>query len=108
MPSQADREQLELIRQDPSVKRELRFKFPRLNRPDGKMYFPVFTDLHEYKKFEKGKEFGVLVQDYNGVVNIFKKGDSEGITINPFGMNIVINQKTIDAIDRLCGNVVTE
>ena len=108
MPSQADKEQLELIRQDPSVKRELRFKFPRLNRPDGKMYFPVFTDLHEYKKFEKGKEFGVLVQDYNGVVNIFKKGDSEGITINPFGMNIVINQKTIDAIDRLCGNVVTE
>lgn len=108
MPSQADREQLELIRQDPSVKRELRFKFPRLNRPDGKMYFPVFTDLHEYKKFEKGKEFGVLVQDYNGVVNIFKKGDSEGITINPFGMNIVINQKTIDAIDKLCGNVVTE
>lgn len=108
MPSQADKEQLELIKSDPTTKRELKFKFPRLNRPDGKMFFPIFTDLHEYKKFEKGKEFGMLVQDYKGVVNIFKKGDAEGIAINPFGMNIVINEKTIATIDRLCGNVVAD
>lgn len=59
------------------------FSFPIL-RAGGKRYVPVFTDIHEYNKFDFGENFIVLPNDFNFYIELLEE-DIDGIIIDAEG-----------------------
>lgn len=65
---------------------------PMLKNPDGKSYLPIFTDAHEFRKFNKeGKLKGGVVEAEK--ISAFMASEATGITINPFGVNVILDMK---------------
>ncbi|MGN1168270.1 MAG: SseB family protein [Lachnospiraceae bacterium] len=67
-------------------------KIPILQK-EGMSYLPLFTDLREFQKFNKKKTFGAMVVEYENITKLFSP-ETEGIVINPFGVDIVLKITT--------------
>ena len=52
------------------------------------MYQPVFTDIAEFRKFDKEKKFRVSVVEAAKLPDIILEGVS-GVAVNPLGVNVV-------------------
>lgn len=81
----------------------LQLRFVMVNTPEGKSYFPVFTDLSESEnmKFPEGDNHAFIVRTLKEFEPIFKdtRGQSSGIVINPFSGNIVLPRETISKLN---------
>lgn len=62
-------------------------KIPALKGKDGQLYQPLFTDIQEYSKFDRQKQFHAMVVDADKILNLLPAG-SAGIIINPLGVNV--------------------
>ena len=73
-----------------------------INTPDGKAFFPAFTDFEEASKMpvQEGTQREYIVRSLKEYEPIFKetRGQSLGIVVNPFSGNIVLPR---DLISRL-------
>ncbi len=56
---------------------------------DGKSYQPLFTDVIEFQKFNRGKKFGAAVLEYKKIAGILTE-ETDSVAINPFGANILM------------------
>ena len=63
---------------------------PVLKQKDGKTYQPVFTDIPEFRKFDKEKKFKASVVEASKIPDIILNGVS-GVAVNPLGVNIILN-----------------
>ena len=63
---------------------------PVLKQKDGRVYQPVFTDIAEFRKFDKEKKFRVSVVEAAKLPDIILEGVS-GVAVNPLGVNVVLN-----------------
>lgn len=70
--------------------------FPLLENGDGKKYYPFFTDWNEYRKFDMNTEYTIMAAGFKDMEKFADKSD--GIVINPFGVNIIINYDMLSAI----------
>lgn len=67
------------VRQDKGI--------PALKGKDGKMYQPLFTDSQEFQKFNGTNRLRAMVVEANKVQNLLP-AQSEGIVLNPLGVNV--------------------
>lgn len=65
-------------------------QIPALRRKSGKVYQPIFTDLMEFAKFDQERKYRALIMDAELVAKQLPEG-MEGVTINPFGVNVLLD-----------------
>ncbi len=67
-----------------------------IQRADGKVFLPVFTDwtkLREWPNFKEG-EVQTLIMPFDHIA-AFMNGEIDGITINPFSDNFLVSREQI-------------
>lgn len=60
---------------------------PALKGKDGKLYQPLFTDSQEFQKFNGPNQLRAMVIEADKVRNLLPP-ESEGIVLNPMGVNV--------------------
>lgn len=73
--------------------------FPMLQNNDGKKFYPFFTDWNELRKYDMESKFVCMAGGFKEMANF--AGKSDGIVINPFGSNIMLNAQMLDDIARI-------
>lgn len=70
--------------------------------------FPVFTDKTEFEKWNKSKEWGYIILDFNNTLASVVSGNCNGIVINPFGERLSIDRKTLANIRKTAEHMVVK
>lgn len=60
---------------------------PLLKQKNGDAYQPIFTDILEFRKFNKEAQFRSMAIDAKNIPKMLMK-ESKGVVINPFGVNV--------------------
>ena len=69
-------------------------QMPMLSSAGGKHFYPVFTDHAELEKWQKMEKPNTLVLTFDDYAAFLEKNEqAEGIVINPFSDNFVLNRK---------------
>ncbi len=79
-----------------NISDDSRIAFPVLENSDGKNYYPFFTDWNEYRKFDRNTQYTIMAAGFNDIEKFVNKSD--GIVINPFGVNIIIDYDMLTTI----------
>lgn len=85
-----------------AVKKDSTISVPAITSADGKKIIPFFTDWNEMAKYDKDKKFKGFVTTFKDIENFCKKGDC--IAINPFGVNMLIDNNTVNIIESVVKN----
>ena len=80
------------------VTEDSRIYFPVLENSDGKKYYPFFTDWNEYRKYDRETQYTVMAAGFKDMASFVAKGD--GIVINPFGVNIILDNEMLKTIEQ--------
>lgn len=71
-------------------------QMPMVSSADGKHFYPVFTDYDELEKWQQMKNPNTMVFAFDDYAAMLEKYEAaEGIVINPFSDNFVLNRKLI-------------
>lgn len=71
-------------------------QMPMISSTDGKRFYPVFTDHDELAKWKQAEKPNTLVLTFDDYAAMLEKNEAdEGIVINPFSDNFVLNRKLI-------------
>lgn len=76
--------------------------FPLMKNIANQQFYPFFTDWTELRKFDTEHKYSGLIVDFEEMKYFISRAD--GITINPYGVNIIITAEMLKAI----GNVRKE
>ena len=69
-------------------------QMPMLSSAGGKHFYPVFTDHAELAKWQKMEKPNTLILTFDDYAAFLEKNEqAEGIVINPFSDNFVLNRK---------------
>ena len=69
-------------------------QMPMLSSAGGKHFYPVFTDHNELAKWQKMENPNTLILTFGDYAAFLEKNEqAEGIVINPFSDNFVLNRK---------------
>lgn len=79
-----------------NISDDSKIAFPLLENGDGKKYYPFFTDWNEYRKFDMDTHYTIMAAGFKDMERFVDKAD--GIVINPFGVNIIINYEMLSTI----------
>ena len=70
-------------------------ELPLLKQADGGLFQPIFTDIHEFQKFQnanKAKTLKPLAVEVDKLPEVIAKNAS-GVALNPFGVNVPLQVK---------------
>ena len=70
-------------------------ELPLLKQADGGLFQPIFTDIHEFQKFQnanKAKTLKPLAVEVDKLPEVIAKNTS-GVALNPFGVNVPLQVK---------------
>lgn len=73
---------------------------PAIHLPDGKKALPVFTDWPELWRFDNSNESDVNIASFQAVASFSERLDV-AVSINPRGVNIVLDRQLIDAVKKM-------
>lgn len=62
---------------------------PALKGRDGQVYQPLFTDPHEFQKFNREQKFHAAAVEADKIKNLLN-AESSGVVINPMGVNVLL------------------
>ena len=79
-----------------NISNDSRIGFPLLENKDGKKFYPFFTDWNEYRKFDMNTQYTIMAAGFKDMEKFVDKAD--GIVINPFGSNIILNYDMLSTI----------
>lgn len=80
------------------LKEQPQISFMLFNNQEGKKYFPLFTDITEYQKWDKHAENKLAAITFLDLCRILQRdnnGDATGAVINPFSHNVLIPNETL-------------
>ncbi len=79
------------------VPKDAKFSFKLIKNTEGESYFPVFTDINEFQKWNKDEKIKTIVVSFYQMASLsLKKADEKiGIAINPMSQNLVFSQELI-------------
>ncbi len=80
------------------LKEQPQVRFLLFNNQEGKKYFPLFTDIDEYRKWDKHKEQQLAVLSFRDLCQILQRNpnpDASGAVVNPFGHNVMMPTETL-------------
>jgi hypothetical protein len=62
---------------------------PMLKQKNGDAYQPIFTDILEFRKFNKEDQFKTMAIEAKNVPKMLVN-EAKGVVINPYGVNLQI------------------
>ena len=72
-------------------------QLPLLTAPNGSKFYPVFTDMQECEKWHEILEPKTMLVNFDEIYSIIKGNpDTNGVVINPFGENMMVDEKLLD------------
>ncbi len=71
--------------------------FPLITNVTNQHFYPFFTDWTELRKFDTEHKYSGIIVSFNDMKHFISHAD--GITINPFGVNIIITADMLKAIE---------
>ncbi len=74
-----------------------KYRIPVLKNKNGDVLQPLFTDMPELSKFNKGNPFKALVIPFGQLSRILVK-DSKGFVLNPAGFHIAMPKELIEGL----------
>lgn len=79
------------------VPKDAKFSFKLIKNTEGQSYFPVFTDINEFQKWNKEEKIKTIVVSFYQIASLsFKKAEENiGIAVNPMSQNLVFSQDLI-------------
>ena len=69
---------------------------PMIGNNDGEKFYPVFTDIIEFSKFDRNHKFSAQELDIEALKKLAKKCD--GVVINPLGFNLALDRDKVERI----------
>lgn len=74
-------------------------QFQLIKNKDGNPFFPAFTDWKELQKFTGAKEQRVVMVRFDNYANmVLKDGQTAGMVINPMGLSLTLDRKTMESL----------
>lgn len=71
-----------------------------LKNDNGDVFFPLFTDGAELRKFMKEQRLPIIVGDFKAVADLMKKGNATGLVVNPASSNVILNKMGVASIEK--------
>ncbi len=100
VPASVNKVQAAQANEDGTVelKEQPQVRFMLFNNKEGKKFFPLFTDIAEFRKWDKHQDSQLAALSFRDLCQIMQKNpnpDGEGAVINPFGQNIMVPSETL-------------
>ncbi len=100
VPANVNKVQAAQANEDGTVelKEQPQIRFMLFNNKEGKKFFPLFTDIEEYRKWDKHQDQQLAAISYRDLCQIMQRKpnpDAVGAVVNPFGQNIMIPTETL-------------
>lgn len=80
-------------------RKDAKFRVPLITNEKDQKFFPIFTDINELKRMDKENKFDANVIRFDDLEYFVKLND--GIAINPFGFNLILNNELVTAIKKV-------
>lgn len=96
----ADTEKLEIEQNgggECTIKKNSCFGIPLIKNTEGKVFYPIFTDWYQLRLFDKNSKYNGFIKNYKEIWQMVEKAD--GVAINPFGFNFILDENMADIID---------
>lgn len=79
------------------IKKDSVLNIPLITNENNRNYIAIFTDWDEFKKFDHELKFGGNIIKFEDLRFFCKNND--GLVINPFGFNMILNEETLKLIE---------
>ncbi|MCM1334354.1 MAG: enhanced serine sensitivity protein SseB [Bacteroides sp.] len=79
---------------------DAKFNFRLIRNMDGEQFFPLFTDIPEFQKWNKEEKIKTIVVTFPQMVKLAakKKDETGGLVLNPMGQNLIFKHELIDSL----------
>lgn len=79
------------------IPKDAKFNFKLLKNTNGESFFPMFTDIEEFQKWNKDEKIKTIVVNFPQMASlVIKKADvATGMVVNPMSQNLVFNKDLI-------------
>lgn len=80
-----------------AIPKDAKFNFKLIENSKGEQYFPVFTDINEFRKWSKSATVNTIVVVFPQIAQLAmqKNASVGGMVINPMTQNIIFSQEAI-------------
>lgn len=85
------------------IKEDSIIQFPLVTNKEEKNFYPFFTDWNEFKRFDKDLKYSGNIVGFEEFKAFIEQAD--GITINPYGVNIILTKDMIENIDEVANGL---
>lgn len=79
------------------IPKDAKFNFKLLKNTNGESFFPLFTDIGEFQKWNKDEKIKTIVVNFPQMASlVIKKADvANGLVVNPMSQNLLFNKDLI-------------
>lgn len=84
-----------------NLKNNSEVSYPILQNSAGESFYPFFTDYNELRKYDTESRFSAMSASFDDLQRFSRKSGVTGITINPFGANIVLTANMLGDIKEI-------
>lgn len=80
------------------VPKDAKFNFKLIANNNGDQFFPLFTDIEEFKKWNKSEKIKAIVVTFPQMANLVsvKSEEVKGLAINPMTHNLIFTKELLD------------
>ncbi|MBQ7955430.1 MAG: enhanced serine sensitivity protein SseB [Lachnospiraceae bacterium] len=72
-------------------------RMPMITSPEGKGFYAMFTDYDEFENWTAVKGTDTMILSFDDYAALMEKSEqAEGVVLNPFSDNLVLNRQTMD------------
>lgn len=83
-------------------KTDTQIQFQLITTPDGRAFFPAFTDLEELKKGFPGEAQQTVVLPFADYARmILRDKAAQGLVVNPFGDSLTLEQPLVEFLEQV-------
>ncbi len=81
------------------IPKDAKFNFKLITNSKGEQFFPLFTDIKEFQKWNKSEQIKSIVVVFPQMADLVsKKPEIKGFVINPMTQNLIFTREILDNI----------
>lgn len=79
---------------------DAKFNFRLIRNAEGEQFFPLFTDIPEFQKWNKEEKIKTIVVTFSQMIKLASKKREEtgGLVINPMDQNLIFKHELIESL----------
>ncbi len=92
------------------IPKDAKFNFKMIVNSKGEQYFPLFTDIQEFKKWNKTEQIKSIVVIFPQMADLVsKKPETMGFVLNPMSQNLIFTREILDnMLKNIRENIATQ